>query len=853
VQIYEPLVEYITELSTNFRNPEYLWWIPIMLVVLGVLVWWNFVKYALDDVAKRRQRRMRWLVFFLRWLAVSFLIIALATPITTITKEREGNPRALVLIDESASMELFDTSFTDYLTEELSKRLPTTVKTFGSTEESPVGDAALGHTEHVLLVSDGNANTGVALQDVAQVARQNNKTINAIEITQVTYDAAVMIDSPLSVPLGFPAQVRVTVSGTNDDPVPLVVSVDGKIIYQDLARGTIEFNPELSAGFHRVEATVGREDANSENNVHYRIIEVLDKPKVFVLSDQRGPFEAAISSLFDTTVGTTLPQNLDPYAAIILNDRPASQVRDTERIADFLRDESGGKQGNGLVVVGGFNSYDRGGYLNSKLEGLLPVKVGKPKRELGDNSLVFVIQVSGSTGGTKYVAVGGGELQAVTESVPTIEIIKAQAVSAIESLNLKNNVGVIIFGADTANSSFSSAEEAFAASVVKVADVDPLYKNQKDIVDKIKRVNGGGTTAPDLALRAAVDMLKGRSGSRTIVFLSNGRFSAGLGDVNAGAKSDVEAVIANAYRKYGISTHVLGVGSSDLSSTDFQKKVDEEFLINMAARSDGLYDRATNMARLILEYGDPNEKGFGDDFRLVTMSLTHFITRDLDLDVILNGYNEIAPKDGSRILVKTDGGAPALTVWNYFNGRVASLNVFTASGLGPLLVDENSDLVRNTILWTVGDPRRKQDVAVSVSSAIVGHEAEVTFISKDPISGNCEDTPVSFSRSSGDTYVFTFDASSAGFHTVCGIPYAVNYPSEHWRVGIAEDLRTAVSISDGQFFTFDQIDEIVERIKTVSTRVTVEKTDLRNPFIALGIILFLLEIFIRRLTRHGLG
>ncbi len=841
------------EFSSNFRHPGYLWWVLIAIVGIGLLVRWNAVRYGLDEKGRRRQARMRLIVYVLRTLAVISLIVAIATPISTISKETEGNPRALVLIDKSGSMGLYDTSFTEFLTKELSGRIPTTVKSFGSPEESPIGDAALGQSEHVLLVTDGNANTGVSLEDVAQVARQNNKTMNAIEISPLEYDAAVMVDAPQSVPLGFPPQIRVRVTGVNDDPIPLEVIMDGKTIYSDLARGTIELNPELGAGYHTIEARIGREDANAGNNVFYRVIEVLDKPKVFILSKQRGSFEAAVGGLFEAEVGTRLPTNLDPYYAVIINDRSSSQVGDAARLADFLRDESGGKQGNGLVVIGGFNSYDRGGYLNSPIESLLPVRVGKPKRELGENNLVFVIQVSGSTSGTRYVAAGGGQLKEIKDETPVVDIIKAQAVSAIESLNLKNNVGVVMFGASTEGQSHASAQETLAASVVKIAGIQPLYKQKKSIVDKVTAVQGGGTTAPDLALRAAVDMLKGKSGTKTIIFLSNGRFSAGLGDVNAGAKADVETVIANAYRKYGIKTHAIGVGSSSFDEAEFRRRVDEDFLVNMAKRSDGLYDRATNMARLILKYGDPNEKGFGDEFRLVTMSLTHFITRDLDLTAILNGYNEVAPKDGSRVLVQTDGGAPALTVWNYFNGRVAALTVFTGSGLGPLLSGDDSDLLRNTILWAVGDPRRKQDVSVTISPATVNREAEVTFTSKDPISGDCDDTPITFSRSSGDAYVFTFTPAAAGIFSVCNVPYAVNNPSEYWKVGVSDELRDAVSITGGRFFSFDQIDEIVERIKTVSQHVTLEKTDVRNPFVLIALVLFLLEIFIRRVARHGFG
>ncbi len=851
MQVYQPVVDALHAFASNFKYPSFLWGIPIAIALIVGLVLYDFVRFGLDDVGRRKLRRMRLIVILMRSAAVMLVLIALATPFTTISKESEGSPRALVLVDKSASMATYDTGFTDALVRQLSSRLPTAVQTFGTQTLSPVGDAALGHPEHLLLITDGDANTGVDLKDVAEVARQNNLTINAITLTPAHYDAAVLIDAPASVPLGFPAGIRVEVTATDNQPVPVQVTIDGKQAYSAPLIGSLTLDPQLSVGYHRIEARIAAKGGDTGNDVHYSVLQVLDKPKILALASARGPLESALSGLFDTTVAASMPSDLSPYSAIVVDDVSASGIGNSDRIADFLRDEQGGKIGNGLVVVGGFNSFDRGSYQNTRFESLLPVKVGKPKRNLGDNTLVFVIQVSGSTGATRQVMnPQTGKLETVTDTVSVLDIIKAQAASAIGSLDLKNNVGVVAFGVSTTGQSHDTADETIAASVVKIADVAPLYQNKKEVTDRISRIQGGGTTAPDLALRAAVDMLKDKSGSKTIVFLTNGRFSAGLGDIDAGPKSQVESIIANAQRQYGIKTHVIGVGSQD-SSDQFAKAVDEQYLVNMAQRSDGLYDRATNMQRLMLEYGDPNEKGFGEDFQLVTLSLTHFITKDVSLDATLNGYNEVAPKDGSRILVKTDSGAPALTVWNYFNGRVAALNVFTASGLGPLLSGNNSDLVRNTVLWAVGDPRRKDPVTVEVGSAIVGHETEVTFTSKDPVSGKCADTPLAFARSSGDSYVFTFTPRQVGFATACGIPYAVNDESEQWRAGVSPDLATAVGISGGQMFTPDQVDAIAERIKTTSTRVTVEKTELRNPFIALAILIFLLEIFIRRLVRQS--
>jgi len=851
VEWYDPIVELARAAASNFQNPQWLWGIPIAFIVLLILIRWSPVRISYDPDASRRLRRLRVTVFLLRFIAVTLVLIALATPVTTITKESAGDPRALILIDKSASMDAYDMSTVAYLTEKIGDQLPTTVSEFGSPTQSPIGDAVLGHPEHILIISDGNANTGVDIRDVAQIARSNNVSLNAIDLNPTTEDAAVVVDVPAQVPLGFPAGIVVTVTSTALQPVPLTVTIDGQQVYSGTVIGAVPLDPVLSTGYHRIEARIGQGGTHAGNDAHFRVLEVLEKPKILILTKGAGPLEAALGKSFDATVATSLPSDLSPYTAVVINDVHASRVGSSTVLAEFLKDEQGGAYGNGLVVIGGFNSYDRGAYGNTQLESLLPVKVGKAKRNLGDNNLVFVIQISGSTGDTRYVAGAGGALVEVKDDISTLDVIKAQSVSAINSLNLRNNVGVVVFGVSTAGQSFDNPQDALEASVVRLADVKTLASNKQDIVSTEKGIpalRGGGTTAPAIALEEAIQMLQTKTGGKTIIFLSNGRFAAGLGDTGAGAKADVEAKLQKA-RRLGIGVHMIGVGSTDSDPAAFAKKVDEGFMVAAAERTDGLYDRATSLARLTVNYGDPDEKGFGEDFSLVTMSLTHFITRGLELDVVLNGYNEVAPKDGSRMLVATDGGQPALVTWNYFNGRVASLTTFTASGLGPLLSGKNSDLVRNTVLWAIGDPARKADVVIRVPTATVGEKSEITFISKEPISGNCADTPLSFVRSSGDSYVFSFTPTQIGFGTACGVPYAVNEQSERWRVGESASLSEAVRMTGGDVFTFDQVDQIVERIRTVSTRVTVERTELRNPFVALAIIVFLLEIFIRRLTK----
>ncbi|TAL44492.1 MAG: hypothetical protein EPN91_04345, partial [Salinibacterium sp.] len=517
MQVTDYLFAQAAAAASHFKYPVFLWGIPILFVVLLFLITRNLVRYSLDEASAKKLRKMRTLVFLLRFASMSVLCLALATPFTELAKESAGDPHAVVLVDKSGSMGAYDTSFVNGLVKELGARLPTQVKEFGTDTTSPVGDALLTQKDHVLLISDGYATTGVDIDDVAQVARENKQSISTITLTPKQHDAAVMINAPASVPVGFPPHIVVDVTSTDNKPVPLLVVIDGKQAFADAVLGTVDLSPDLSPGYHKVEAHIASQDAISQNNDHYRVVQVLDKPKILVVAHKQGTLEAILPTLFETTTTDHLPDKgqLSQYYAIVLDDVPASQAGDFASYDSFLRDEAGGKYGGGLVVIGGFNSFDRGGYGGTQFETLLPVKIGKPKRSIGDNNIVFVIQVSGSTSATKIV-VENGQQKTVTEAEPTIDVIKAQAVNAINSLNLKNNVGVVAFGISTAGQSFSSAEETLQHSVVKIADIAPLYNNKQDLVDKIPRITGGGTTAPDVALKTAVDMLKDKSGDKTI-------------------------------------------------------------------------------------------------------------------------------------------------------------------------------------------------------------------------------------------------------------------------------------------------------------------------------------------------
>src|SRR4051812_5908666 len=116
MQFFDLIVAQVTALAGNFQHPIFLWGIPILFVVLIAIITRSFVRYSLDDAGERRLRRMRLFVFIMRFIAMSLLCIALATPFTEVSKESDGNPHAVILVDKSSSMDLFDTGFVDQLT-----------------------------------------------------------------------------------------------------------------------------------------------------------------------------------------------------------------------------------------------------------------------------------------------------------------------------------------------------------------------------------------------------------------------------------------------------------------------------------------------------------------------------------------------------------------------------------------------------------------------------------------------------------------------------------------------------------------------------------------------------------------
>ncbi|MBR9692342.1 hypothetical protein GOV07_00240 [Candidatus Woesearchaeota archaeon] len=850
-------------------NPTLLWIIPGAALFLLILITRNFFKLALDDEGKKQQRRARVWVFIARLIMISCIVIALAHPYQESVKEIKGNPRVTLLFDQSASTALMETGFVEDLAEAVDRRIPVTRRAFGSEMTSDVGSAILRNLEpgaNLLLISDGNVNDGALLDDVAFYAATVNASISIINLTASSHDSSVIISGPGKVVADSEAAYTVTITTTQRGAqVNLRVTVDSEIVLDKrVAAGTYAFTRDFSQGNHRIEARILDQDKIVENNRYYKSVKVLPKPRILLVTKKSGPLELLLRELYTVEKRTSLPTDLNGYYAVVIDDAPIESLRNTQALHNYLIDERGDYYGNGFVLFGGMDSFDRGGYTGTALEALLPVKVGRGERKRDGANLVFILDMSGSTGGKRgfsseleynnHLASGGKVGYSVEEygkiwrnayyyeeGTTTADVIKAQAVDAIEQLKLENKVGIIAFGLPPSGPA-DSVEEFIAESVKVIEPMAPLFSNRADIVKKIPRITPGGPTSPHLAMQGAVEMLGGVAGDKNIILLTNGRYSAGLGAMNS-LKQQLLAIASNARKNYGINFMTIGVGVTE--NALFPKRVDEAFMKELAAAGDGTYDRATKLNTLLIKWGDPKAKEFGQEFQLVRLSLTHFITRDLEPTAILNAYNEVAPKDTAELILAADSGQPALTTWRYGNGRVAAWTVFAGNNQGQLLNDENSLLVSRTVNWAIGDPQRKEAYFVDIPDVRTNEHGSIIVQSDDVVTSE----GLVFSKQ-GNRYTTEFAPGEQGFASLLGEEYAVNRPSELDKVGLSQDLASLVKTTGGKVFKSTDADAIVEHAKEVSRRVTLTQEIVTMPFLVAAMLLLLLEITLRRVTQR---
>ncbi len=789
---------------------------PIVFIIyLGIvalfllLVAHDFVKFKTKEEQKSyRQSKKKLKVYITVSRIMIFLLVAgaIASPYTFNRITIPGNPSLTILEDKSHSFDIFEQGVGEKLQLELEKKFPVTRRTLVEGNSSDIGNAILNNmqgNDNLLLITDGNSNEGKDLSDMMYFAVSINTTISVLDLQPVKNDLVVSVSGPNEAIVGTESTFYIDVKYAGQSlAYNLIVKLDGALEIETFGRGEYShtIKKRLSEGYHRIEAEIKADDYFKQNNEFYKTIRVMPKPKLLLVSSEESKFESAINNIYDVNKVSSLPGDLFQYHAVIIDNVAADELNvHTDRFIDYV------SEGNGLLLLGGESSFDKGGYKNSVIETLLPVQVGKPETQKATSNvnIVLVVDISGST--TFNVSSGS--------SLTRGDVQKQFAVEVLKSLRIDDNVAVVAFGAP-------------GGKPYLVSRLSPL-RDKPELPFKIRSLQGGGNSYMDVGLWGADQVLSNVSGVRHIIFISDGEGSGGrTHDENA-------FKLAESMAKKGVFIHTIAVGKSPIGLP---------FLRKIALIGNGQPMTPDTFQTLVLVFNRPEKPPSGIS-QLIMSDKEHFITKPINIDARVTGFNEVYPKPTARMLVSTEHGYPILTVWRYGLGRVTVISTDNgAKWASELESTDNYPLITRAVNWAIGDPNRNKDFDVKVKDVNLGKQAEVIVVSKKPFSSD----KLSFYKIGENVYKATFTPSSTGFQEFFGAVMAVNYNKEYSKMGMNKELSFLSTITGGRVFKQTDTNKIAEFVKEASRREKNEVQYFRWPLLVAALFLLLVEIGVRR-------
>ncbi|MFP4175034.1 MAG: VWA domain-containing protein [Halobacteriales archaeon] len=757
---------------------------PLLLLLIPVGVAALYYALIADGTGSKRRR---YAILGSRILIVTLLVVAFAQPYVVQTASEEGEERVHVLIDGSESMEVFDDVGDEVATAVESRGIDVETTRIGQSNSSRIGDDVMSNIERdgsVLLVSDGQVTGGRSLVSASEAARSLNAQVNAVNLSATEAEKSVRLEGPSKASQGVEETFSVCLGGVNLDETggSVTVEIDGEQVAQGGSEeGCEEFSHTFdSTGTYEMTATVEDtgQDTYSNNNEFYKTVRVVERPRVLYVSQDRYPFAELLNELYDVETVESVPSDLSEYYAVVMQNTPADSAGDLEALQEYVID------GGGLLVAGGPNAYDTGGYDESILGDMVPVESGETSRT---SDVVLLIDISGST-------------------EEDIDVQKGLALDAVEQMGDGNRVGVV----------------AFNQNAYDVQDMRELASARGDIERSIQRLEASGSTDISIGLQGAEDML---GGSGNVILISDGI----VDEQRRGTAVDT------ARRLGAQDINVISVGVGETTT-------DEDVMREIADVSGGSFFRATDAERLSVLFGGEDREPEGDGLSIVDSS--HFITDGVETSADLPTANEVSVKSTGRFLVSTGSGDVALASGRYGLGRVVSVTAHTGNGvLGGLLNEPDSALVSRSVNWAIGDPERPTTDVYDVEDTRIGETTEISYRGESRPSSELD-----FSQRSEDTYVATVTPSEPGFESAGDATYAVNYAAEYAGFGMSSEIYRAAESTGGGVYEPSETEEIAQEVRSHSSEPRETQQDLSWIPLLLALLVYLVEVSLRRIN-----
>ncbi len=323
------------------------------------------------------------------------------------------------------------------------------------------------------------------------------------------------------------------------------------------------------------------------------------------------------------------PVELQAYDLIILENLPAEEVPADQQklLAQYVQDFGGG-----LVMVGGYDSFGAGGWIDTPLDPIIPVDMRIPDElRVPTAAIAIVLDRSGSMNDA------GGPSQTKQE------VANEGAAVAIATLDRMDYITVIAFsgGADV------------VVPIRRVGDA-------KEIAKKVRSITGDGGTNMGPALRQAEQSLKSiEADVKHVICLTDGR-----------SMPDDFIGIARSMRQNGITLSTIAVGQD----------IDGPLLSQLATEGGGEFYAVINPRILprifvkeirVVRRPLVREIPFTPFVETAGSPLTDALPRPIPQ---LGGLVLTQPRDNPdvNLLMVAPEGQPILAHWQAGLGRVAA-------------------------------------------------------------------------------------------------------------------------------------------------------------------------------------
>ena len=307
----------------NFENLVYIYAVIPLLVLLFFLLIINFVNF--DSEEKKQKRKFKAFLFFTRSLIILLAVVALTNPFIIKQTTEAGDPEITLLIDNSSSMQLFNVN-TQLLKQNLEKEVPVTTGYIGYKDTSMLGDGIFRylHKNSLLIVSDGNNDQeSMHFNDVMAFATRFNTSISAIKLEDEQYDVAISITGPKTAVVDTDYHYTVNIHNV-DDPVNYKIAINDIIIFDGSSSEEVvqEFSHTFEeVGYYKIVAEILDPDTFAINNKYYKVIEVVEKPKILYVSTKTAIFDSLLPTRYNVYKTESIPSDVSDFFAVIINDR----------------------------------------------------------------------------------------------------------------------------------------------------------------------------------------------------------------------------------------------------------------------------------------------------------------------------------------------------------------------------------------------------------------------------------------------------------------------------------------------------------------------------------------------------